>query len=205
MSILMLPQLKATPGLAEIPVVMVSASDKPEVREECSAAGCADYLCKPLTPGTLHRCLLGLFAGEEELQRRHLRYDYRRQVVLNCAGRISEHPAVSLSEGGIYLRDSRPLAVGTRVEVLLQLDGGERLELPGEVIYQRDVFQNAFGMEPGMAIAFDPPDAVPAAILQGYISGLLAGDLVAEQDEEVIALDGEDVRLSRFRRVSGTG
>lgn len=190
----LLRQLKADPNLAEIPVIMVSASDKQQTRAECFAAGCAGYLCKPLTPRSLHESLLGQLASDEVLLRRHLRYAYHQQVTLRHEGMVSEHSAVSLSEGGIYLRDQKPLPTGTQVEVLLQLEGGHRLKLPGEVIYQKDVFQNAFRMDPGMAIAFDPLEAVPAAVLQGYISGLLAGDLVAEQSEEVIALDAGPLR-----------
>lgn len=62
------------------------------------------------------------------------------------------------------------------------------LQLQGEVIYQKDIYQNAFRIVPGMAIAFDA-DAEQGMTLRRYISGLLAADLVDEQLEAVINLD----------------
>lgn len=78
--------------------------------------------------------------------------------------------------------------MGTRVEVILGLEGGE-LRVSGKVIYQKDVFRDSLRIEPGMAIQFDLLDDAAKGCLRQYISGLMAGDLVEEQTEEVLTLD----------------
>lgn len=180
--------LRQDPELKDIPVVLVSASEAEDLAAEAAAHGADGFLTKPISPHSLHASLYGALTQSICTMRPRLRYTYNQKVALIHAGEKMLMPAVSLSEGGIYLRHLKPLSVGARVEVILELSGGE-LRLAGKVIYQKDVFRDSLRIEPGMAIQFDLLDDASRDCLRQYISGLMAGDLVEEQTEEVLTLD----------------
>lgn len=179
--------LKGDPALAGIPVVLVSASEERGLEAEARKYRADDYLSKPITPYALHRVLTRTLGRQEGPTRRRLRSPYREKVRLHHAGRSMLVPAVSLSEGGIYLRHSDPLPVGSEVTLQLPFSGGE-LRLSGRVIYQKDVFRDSLRAEPGMAVLFDKVDDGTQERLRRLISDLLAGDLVEEQ-EGILSLD----------------
>lgn len=54
----MVQQLRQRPGFATLPVIAVTASSMPGDREAILAAGCTDYVAKPINP----RALLQLIA-----------------------------------------------------------------------------------------------------------------------------------------------
>ncbi|TYO99893.1 PilZ domain-containing protein [Geothermobacter ehrlichii] len=180
--------LKGDPALAEIPVVLVSASEERGLEAEARKYRADGYLLKPITPYALHRVLTRIFGRRDGPTRQRLRCSYREKVGLLHAGSGMSLPAVSLSEGGIYLRHPDPLPVGSEVELLLPLPEGE-LRLSGRVIYQKDVFRDSLRIEPGMAILFENVDDGTRERLRSVISDLLAGDLVEEQQEGILSLD----------------
>jgi CheY-like chemotaxis protein len=55
-------QLKATPMLAGVPVVALSALTQQAVRDRALAAGCARYLTKPCPPGALRDVVAQMLA-----------------------------------------------------------------------------------------------------------------------------------------------
>lgn len=56
-------QLKATPYLAAVPVVALSALTQQAVRDRAFAAGCAHYLVKPCPPAALRDTVAEALAG----------------------------------------------------------------------------------------------------------------------------------------------
>lgn len=182
-------QLKADPELAGIPIFVVSASNEDDLRQECRELGCDGFLTKPLTLRILQDSLLPRLFPDETSRRKHLRCGFQRKIQLTSEAGRAERYSVTLSEGGIYLRDRKPLPVDSRVTVQLSLDGGETLTLPGRVIYRKDIFHDSFGIEPGMAVAFDELDTRSRSSLYGYVAKQLTADLIEEQDQPVIASD----------------
>lgn len=57
-----LSQVKATPALREIPVVVISAVDDPESIEKCRQLGAAEYLIKPVSAENLNACVSTVLA-----------------------------------------------------------------------------------------------------------------------------------------------
>ncbi|MDP1758705.1 MAG: PilZ domain-containing protein, partial [Thermodesulfovibrionales bacterium] len=85
------------------------------------------------------------------------------------------------SEGGVFVRSIEPLVVGSEVEVSIEMMEGKSLHLTGIVIYQKDVYTNAFKFASGMAIEFKNLTAKTSEILKDYILNLLVGDIMEEQ------------------------
>jgi CheY-like chemotaxis protein len=54
----LLEQVRASGYFGKLPVVILSAYEKPEVRQRCLAAGANDYLIKPFNPNTVLAILL---------------------------------------------------------------------------------------------------------------------------------------------------
>lgn len=188
----LLRHIRSDAALARVPVVIVSVDIREQSRALCQELGCSAFLDKPVVLRALHevlqRCLA--FPG----QRQGLRASFGRKIILDVAGARSECHAVILSEGGIYLRSGEPLAKGTAVHVELNLEGAGSMRLAGTVIYTREVFADSSGMEPGMAIEFTMIPPQEAAALRGYVTGLLAGDIIGEPDEAVIGfLEGSQL------------
>ncbi|MCZ6773898.1 MAG: response regulator [Proteobacteria bacterium] len=57
-----LSQVKATPALREIPVVVISAVDDPDSIEKCRQLGAAEYLIKPVSAENLNACVSTVLA-----------------------------------------------------------------------------------------------------------------------------------------------
>ena len=59
-----LSQVKATPALSEIPVVVISAVDDPDSIEKCRQLGAAEYLIKPVSAEHLNACVSSVLAAK---------------------------------------------------------------------------------------------------------------------------------------------
>lgn len=183
-----LRQIKASPEAADIPVIISTMDGKTESRVKCRELGCSGYLAKPVSVTSLHQTMLESLPAMGGKERKFLRATFTSKVKTFSKGTIAEYYAVSLSEGGIYLRKIDPLAVGTELVVTLMLDDGKNLELPGVVIYRREIFEHSGLVQPGMAIRFKDPGPVTSGLLRGFISRLLTSDILDEQVEEIITI-----------------
>ncbi len=186
-----LKAIKGDPALAEIPVVMVTAHYTEQSHEEYRRHGCAGYLTKPVDLMKLNRVLQDSFQKNEPAKRKRLRFAYNHKVQVTHAGEASDYFALTLSEGGIYLRSQSPLPVGTEVSVAIDLDGEETLELAGQVIYHKGTFAEIFRVDPGMAVEFRGISNENTAKLRGFVAKRLAGDLIDEQSEQVLTIEGQ--------------
>ncbi len=119
-------------------------------------------------------------------RRRYLRAPINKTIRFSIFGKTAEFQAINLSEGGIYLRTLEPLHPGMFVDVELPCSNGDILELPGEIIYTKGIDKGRFMIPPGMAIRFDDYDDAVAAKLKHEVTEILVGDIVTEQQEEVI-------------------
>lgn len=181
-----LRHIKGDMHTSNIPVIMVTVSSDPKCYEECEKLGCSGYLTKPVKVPDILSMLNGCiaFGGKN---RRLLRTSFEKKVSVTHNGITSEHYAVSLSEGGIYIRKKNPFRVGTRIEVGVPLTDEETLNLKGRVIYAKGIEGSVFKIAPGMAVEFRDVSNHDSETLKSYIIDCLTKDIFEEQIEPVIA------------------
>ncbi len=175
-----LKKIRGDSLLAKTPVVMISGSM--QYAEDCFAIGCCDFLTKPIELRKLHDALQSC-QPKQENKRRHLRAPFNRKLSFCVEGKRVNSFAVSLSEGGIYLRTVNPPPVGTRVEVDIPLGERESMVLCGDVIYTKELLKGRFSIPPGMAIRFDACKPEMRKRLHDEVVQLLVGDILDEQQE----------------------
>ena len=115
-------RIKSDPATRSIPVIMVSAGDKPETRELCFEAGCDAYVVKPLQRDAL------LEAIEEVIiiaKRRFPRIPISLQASVQHGGREAEARIHTISQGGLFLEMSPSPVPGDIVAVSFSLSGFE--------------------------------------------------------------------------------
>jgi len=181
----LLRELRKHPDLSRTPVIMLSASGIEE--DACRQAGCCSFLVKPVDLRLLNAALQHCYP-EQVNRRENLRAPLNRKLYCRADREEFECMAVTLSEGGIFLRRSPPLPVGTRIEVELVLGRRELMLATGEVIYIKEQHEGVFSSPPGMAVRFDPLEVGSQARLSEEVAYLLAGDIVQAQVEPVVSL-----------------
>ena len=170
---------------SETPIIMIS--DNVEDAKECLSQGADFFLEKPIRIDQLHKAV-ALCYQNRKIPRRHLRAPYNRQVTLFFEEKYYDCQAITLSEGGIYLRRVTPLPVGTPVEIEMSDVAGGSIRLRGEVIYNKGISGRRYSIPPGMAVQFTGISADEAISVKNIVTDLLAGDIIQEQVEPVLAL-----------------
>jgi CheY-like chemotaxis protein len=179
----LLSELRADATLAGLPIFFSSANEID--REPALQQGASGFLAKPVSLDDLHAVLEQIHNVPGRL-RRSPRAPYPRQVALDWNGQHLDCAAVTLSEGGVYLRRRAPLPQGCLVDIHLPMVDGSVLTLEGEVIYTKTLPEGRFTLPPGMAVRFLVPSPAAVGRLRQTITNLLIGDILAEQEEPVI-------------------
>jgi len=180
-----LRQIREQELLPNTPVVLIS--DQQEDRQLVSRYGCAGFLQKPVLLDHFHDVINEIFPFPKG-PRLHLRAPINQKISLHFDDQHTLCQAISLSEGGIYLRRVTPLPVGAQVAVSIPEDGIEKLRMRGEVIYTRKIGGHRFSIPPGMAIRFTHISGQEQEILHRIVTNLLIGDLLEEQVEPVFSI-----------------
>jgi CheY-like chemotaxis protein len=167
----------------DVPVLVIDEDRSKE--SEYRASGCAELLTKPVDVELLHSFLARLRPGTGS-KRRHMRADFRNKVTLTLEHQIIKCQGVTLSEGGIFIRKKAPFPQGSRLQIEIPLDGNETLFVDGEVIYTKQLSENRFTIPPGMAVRFMNMIEEDRMTLKKFIKNLLVGDLLEEQDEQIL-------------------
>jgi CheY-like chemotaxis protein len=187
--ITVLRHIKGDEHTSNIPVIMVTMGSDKKLYEECERLGCSGYLTKPVKlielNDTLNECI-PFRAGEK---RQFLRTSFEKKVAVTHKGVTKEHYALSLSEGGMYIRNRNPFSAGAEIEVALPLKDEKTINLKGTVIYVKGLSGDVFRVAPGMAIEFKGLNSDDSEMLKAYITDLLTQDIIEEQDEPVITID----------------
>jgi CheY-like chemotaxis protein len=169
---------------SHIPVIMLTTSSDMEAHQQCEKLGCFGYLTKPVKVTHMNDMINRCITYEGGKKRKFLRTTLQQVVEVTHGGMTDEYYAVSLSEGGIYIRKTKPYPTGTTVKIALPVKKGKKLTLKGTVIYV-----NYYKIGSGMAIAFDDLKGEDSELLQAYILAVLTGDILEEQKEPVIKKD----------------
>jgi CheY-like chemotaxis protein/Tfp pilus assembly protein PilZ len=164
-------RLKGDRKCSAIPVAIISVDGTKETHLEADAAGCVDYLTKPVTARAIH-----------ELIQRHLPYNHKRQhirvrmqvdAVVSDGTRSDIMRTATVGEGGMYACTQHPLNIGTLIDISLPLPGLKNpLELTGEVIYAPG--ESPTGFPRGMGIKFSGMDNNTVTLLRHYMESYLS-------------------------------
>ncbi len=105
-------------------------------------------------------------------QRRHPRAPSHQRCWCEGPDITIYAPIENLSEGGLFLRASAPLARGTEVSLRL-VQGGDQVCASAAVVWHRNT--GAAEEEPGMGLRFHALDMRASAALRGQVGRLLRG------------------------------
>jgi uncharacterized protein (TIGR02266 family) len=168
--------------LGNTPVIMLGAEES--LAERCFAAGCSDFLTKPVDLTHLHISVQKCLPNREGM-RKHLRAPFNQKVSFVFASMEVKCYAITLSEGGIFLRTNKPLPVGSRVEVKVPIDTDAEIKVKGTIVYSMGLSKGKFLIPPGIAVQFDESDSEDMKRLSKRVCRLLIGDIVDEQEEPI--------------------
>lgn len=160
-------RLRATDRWRSLPVIMVTAAGKEEDVRKCLAAGCDDYITKPVNKKELVEKVQRLLGKVKARTTERVAAPLRVQV--KGDGRRLKAWAKDISCNGIYVKSRTVLAPGTAVELILELADGSELPVPGKVKRAQD------GSEGGMGIYFIHPDPQSLKVLEQLVAEGLAG------------------------------
>ena len=183
-----LQQIRSDQMLSETPVLMISGHAAHA--EDCFAAGCSDFLTKPVNLEYLHIALQKCQKRREGV-RKHLRAPFDRAVHFTFNNKLIKSHAATLSEGGVFLQTNDPLPIGSRLEIDIPLGKKELMLLCGEVIYTKKNNQENLNLPTGMAIRFDSCEKAMRQRLGEEVRNILAGDILKEQKQNWFC-DGQE-------------
>ena len=125
--------LRKNPRWENLPIIMVTAAGKPEEVQRCLAAGCDDYITKPVNKQELREKIKRLL-GQVHL-RTFNRVPLDLPVKLKGEGEqhLAQAQARDISHNGLYLKTETLLPENSSVELTLELSEGNSLELFGKV------------------------------------------------------------------------
>jgi CheY-like chemotaxis protein/Tfp pilus assembly protein PilZ len=182
-----LRRIKADTAMAQIPVIMISTDMSPETVNMCKALGCSAYLCKPIKVDNLHEAIQNaFFAGSSGPIRKYIRTAYNKKISVRSNGDKYDLYTEVLSGGGVYVRIEEPLPIGSDVDLTLHLESAGKLQLKGKVIYTKEMSGDLSTLSPGMAIQFYGLSEQEQEDMNDYLKTLVAGDILAEQQEKVL-------------------
>lgn len=169
-----LRRMKKKKELSDIPVIMITSGKDGESFDACKSLGCEGYLVKPVKINALHDIIKQCLTRSGRRRRRHLRTQFDGKVAVRHGRKTQELQAVTLSEGGIFLKTKEPLPVGSEVKVELTVEGGKSILLDGDVIYHMEM-ANESATPPGMAVKFKWMRKKDSERLSAFVTGLITG------------------------------
>jgi len=143
--------LRKNPRWQNLPVIMVTAAGKPEEVQRCLAAGCDDYVTKPVNKQELREKVKRLLG---QVHRRTTdRVPMSLPVSILQNGREDVGRTRDISRNGLYLKTATTLPENSPVELKLDLGNGQLLDLFGKVKRVNDAGES------GLGVYFVHPDA----------------------------------------------
>jgi CheY-like chemotaxis protein/Tfp pilus assembly protein PilZ len=167
---------------SKVPVIITYSEKDRKSFDECIKRGHFGCLEKPINILEFHKVIEQCVTFAGGYRRKFLRTSFNQEVSIKHEDGTYKHYAVSLSEGGIYIRGIDHLSIGLEVEVSLKLNGTKTLNMEGTVIYKKDVYTDIYKGISGVAIEFKDLSKKHSKILRDYILDLLVGDIMEERD-----------------------
>lgn len=145
--------IKSDPSLKHIPVIMVSSSDSIDDQGRCYAAGCDDYITKPVDKKLL---LDKVRAFLDVIIRAQIRVPVNLEVALQTDGVSYKGRIKNISEAGLFVEILSKLSAGTAMKMKFTLPLDEvPFELEGEVVrIEEDITPHPDEIFNGVGIKF---------------------------------------------------
>jgi two-component system chemotaxis response regulator CheY len=172
----LLKTIKAERRYKDIPVVMFTASNDPELKAECGRIGYAAWFTKDAEPDDLYQKLQSLV---EATPRSHIRLNTSVKVVVGdgtaVGGKERIEYASAISEGGLYVRTQYPQPQNALTPVRILLDAGE-VRAKAFVLYSCVKDEGPY-QEPGMGVKFTEISDEGRRIIRQFIKDQLTKDI----------------------------
>lgn len=147
--------IKEDPTTRDIPVIMITASNKKEDKEKCFAAGCDDYVTKPINKEIL---LTKVKKYISISSRKYERAPICTNITYSSKGEKYAGQIYVISEGGAFIMGEKQLSVNAPIRLGFSIPGiAESLDLGGRVVWSfegREKFPQILAMAKGMGIQF---------------------------------------------------
>lgn len=192
-------RLRASERWRDLPVIMVTAAGKEEQIRQCLAAGCDDYVTKPINKTDLQEKvdrLLGHIHG-----RTARRASTSLRVHIRGNGHDLDAQALDLSSNGIFVRSPLLLDEGAAVELALSLPDGVEVQMLGKVA------RTTQAPDRGMGIYLVHPQGRGLKAIQGLMRATAEAEDFAFEfvDDDATAPGGRedprrDAELARLRQ-----
>lgn len=184
-----LKNIKGDEEISNIPVIMISKDSAAKTQKACLKAGASGYLTKPLDIMALHKAIQDCLVYSKGHKREHLRTTCNERVILQHNGITKHVTAITLSEGGMYVKEKNLLPVSTKLKIIMSLSGKEKIALAGSIIYTKGIYREGLIKTiPGMAIRFNKTPKKHAPALRAKILSYLLEDIINETGNDVITV-----------------
>lgn len=175
-----LKKIKRNPQTRSLPVIILTSSKDPAVKEACLQEGCTAFLQKPVDPDALYAPIQ---KATEAAPRRYIRLNTCLNVIVGddkAAATVIGDYISALSEQGMFVSTSKPRPVGLQVPITILLENA-KIQVEGMVLYS---FKREEGplKTPGMGIKFIRIKADDQGLIKSFITreitkGLTMGQL----------------------------
>ena len=165
--------IKRDANLKAIPFVIMGEKSDAKALEENLKKGATAYIFKPINPTLLYRVIQKI---TEKKPRQNLRARIIFKVTVLCQNQKRVSFASNLSEAGVFIRSIKPIPVGTKVSISMDLPSTKPIEIEGVIIAIVEFNRDSF-IEPGMCIRFTNIDNNIQLGLRKFIEEQLTYDL----------------------------
>jgi CheY-like chemotaxis protein len=171
--IVMLREMRQSPLLRTVPVIVHSSESDPAVREASLSAGCTEFYRKPTDFNVLYSAIQ---AATESAPRRSIRIETMLKAeVKNKAGATRQEQVTALSEGGCYVCSSAPEPVHTVLSLTLFIKN--RAITVFAVVQYSSTMIGGQHKEPGMGMKFSSIRPEDRIFVREYIKDQIARDI----------------------------
>lgn len=171
--IVLLKEMKQSPQLRTVPVIVHSSDSDSRVREACLSAGAVDFYRKPTDFNVLYQAIQ---AATESVPRKSIRIDTQLKAdVKNWAGATRQEQVTALSEGGCYVCSSAPEPVQTVLSLTLSIKN-RKIHVSAVVQYSSTMIGGQH-KEPGMGMKFTNLRPEDRIFVRDYIKDQIARDI----------------------------
>jgi CheY-like chemotaxis protein len=164
----LLKSIKRNPRTFATPVIILTASRDPAVKEACLREACTAYFQKPVDPDVLYAAIQ---KATESAPRQYIRLNTCLNVIVGDdkkAELASTGDYISaLSENGMFISTSLPKPIGIEIPITVFLEDS-RIKVDGMVLYS---FKRGEGplRTPGMGIKFVHITPEDQALIRSFI------------------------------------
>ena len=177
----LLRKIKRTPATHSLPVIMLTSSKDPMVKDACQRERCTDYLHKPVEPEVLYAAIQKV---TETTPRQYIRLATCLNIMVG-EGRAAEASVIqnyitALSEQGMFVNMEKPVPAGLRLPITIFLETN-RIKVEGMVLYSFDRGKGPLRTA-GMGIKFvrigsEDQDLIRQFIRRQITKGLTMGQI----------------------------